>query len=98
MNKVGQRIKKIRNLLNMSQEELASVAGITKQAISNIENSKSLPSLNMLRQLSVNYNIDLNYVISGIGSYFISQNGDYSKLKETLMKEVESFLDSKGIR
>lgn len=98
MQDIGNRIKKIRKLLNKSQEELALELGLTKQAISNIENSKSLPSISLLSKLLVNFDVNLNYVIGGKDSYFVSNQNDYSKLKNSLMKEVEEFLDSKGIR
>jgi len=98
MENIGERIKKIRKLLNKSQEELAVALGITKQAISNMENSKSMPSVAMLSKLLLNFDINLNYLISGVGGYFVTNEENHSKLKESLMKEVEQFLDSKGIR
>lgn len=98
MQEIGNRIKKIRRLLNKSQEELALDLGLTKQAISNIENSKSLPSISILSKLLVNFNVNLNYLIGGIDGCFVADDKNFSELKKSLMKEVEEFLDSKGIR
>ena len=98
METIGERVKKIRKLLNKSQEELAVDLGLTKQAISNIENSKSMPSVTMLSKLLLNFDVNLNYLIGAKGGYFTTNQDDFSKLKSSLMKEVEEFLDSKGIR
>ena len=98
MDNIAQRFKKIRKLLNKSQDELAGDLGLTKQTISNIENSKSLPGINSLSKLILNFDVNANYIISGKGAYFVSNEADFTRLKSSLMKEVEEFLDSKGIR
>ena len=98
MDNIAERFKKIRKLLNKSQDELAKDLGLTKQAISNIENSKSLPGINSLSKLILNFDVNANYIISGKGAYFVSNEDNFVKLKKSLMKEVEEFLDSKGIR
>ncbi len=98
MKEIGARIKKIRKILKKSQEDLANDLGITKQAVSNIENSKSLPSIQLLSKLLLDYNINLNYIIAGIGSCVLKDSDSFSELKASLMKEVEEFLDMKGIK
>ena len=97
MEHIGTRIKNIRKLLNKSQEELAKELNVTKQAISNIENSKSSPSIGLLSKLLIDYDINLNYIISGMGDIFISKEKTYQNLRQSLIKEVELFLDTKGI-
>ncbi len=97
MKHIGSRIKHIRKILNKSQEELACELSLTKQAISNIETSKSLPSMALLSKLLIDYDINLNYIVSGIGDIFISKEKTYKSLRNSLIKEVEEFLDSRGI-
>ncbi len=97
MDKIGARIKKIRQLLNKSQEELARECNVTKQAISNIENSKSHPSLSFLEKLYNNYDANLNYIIVGKGEYFTTNEKSFKNLRDSLIKEVENFLDKQGI-
>ena len=95
--KTGARIKKVRQLLNKSQQELADEVGITKQAISNIETGKSLPSFHLLCKLLVDYGINLNYLIGAKGSIFLQDEKPANSLKKTILKEVENLLKERGI-
>ncbi|MBQ8847474.1 MAG: helix-turn-helix transcriptional regulator [Candidatus Gastranaerophilales bacterium] len=97
MENIGLRIKNIRKLLNKSQEELASEVSLTKQAISNIETAKSAPGINLLSKLLLDYNVNLNYIIGGMGDIFITKDKTYESLRASLIKEVELFLDNRGI-
>ena len=97
MEHIGTRVKNIRKLLNKSQEELAKELSVTKQAISNIENSKSAPSISLLSKLLIDYDININYILSGIGDIFVTKEKTYQNLRQSLIKEVELFLDTKGI-
>ena len=94
---LNQRIKKVRLLLNKSQQNLADELNITKQAISNIETAKCAPSVNLLSKLLIDYNVNLNYVIAGIGSIFLSNEKTNSELKNSILKEVEKMLEERGI-
>ena len=40
---IGKRIKEARNALNMTQEELAKLLGVTKGSVANYENETSHP-------------------------------------------------------
>ncbi len=97
MENIGIRIKKIRKILSKSQEGLALELGLTKQAISNIETSKSLPSMAFLSKLLLDYDVNLNYIVCGVGDIFITNEKTYKSLRESLLKEVEQLLDARGI-
>ena len=97
MKKIASRIKKIRQLLKLSQEELAQKLGVTKQAISNIENEKSLPSIQLLHKLTVDYSVNSNYVIAGVGSIFLNNEKSYTTIRESILEEVEKMLTERGI-
>jgi len=96
MKNIGTRIKFLRKHLNKSQEELANILGVTKQAISNMENSKSTPSPAVLYKLHTELDVNLNYIITGVGDLYISAKGK-DALRNTILKEVEVLLSSKGI-
>lgn len=49
---LGKRLKQARNLRGLTQEELASQAGVTKQAISKYELGKDMPSSGVLYRIS----------------------------------------------
>ena len=94
---IGLRIKKIRQLLGKSQQELADEINITKQAISNMETDKSAPSINLLSKLLLDYGVNLNFVIGGSGCVFLSDETPKTSLKDTILKEVEQMLVERGI-
>lgn len=97
MECIGIRFKNIRKILKKSQDELAIELGVTKQAISNIENAKSMPGLTLLNKLLTSYDVNLNYLVAGIGDIFTEKEKTYKTLRNTLIKEVEELLDSRGI-
>ena len=51
-------VKKRREQLNLTQQELADMLYVTRQSISNWENGKSTPNSDILKQLS---NIQMSY-------------------------------------
>lgn len=59
------QIKKYRNALNLSQEELAEKIYVTRQTISNWENNKNYPDIHSLLLLSSLFNISLDQLIKG---------------------------------
>ena len=93
----GLRIKKVRQLLNKSQQELADELNITKQAISNIETGKSCAGLNLLSKLLIDYGVNLNYIIGGIGNIFLQDENTANSLKQSILNEVEKMLTERGI-
>ena len=96
MKKLNERIKILRKHLGMSQEEFAAKLSVTKQAISNMENSKSAPSPNILHKMHTILDVNLNYIIAGTGDIFITDKGNKA-LKASLLKEFEQMLKSRGI-
>ena len=59
------QIKKYRAKMNLSQEELAEKVFVTRQTISNWENSKNYPDIHSLLLLSSLFNISLDQLIKG---------------------------------
>ena len=60
---VGKQIKKFRQDLKLSQEELASKIFVTRQTISNWENEKNYPDLNTLVTMSDMFEISLDKLL-----------------------------------
>ena len=52
MNRIGERIKKKREMLNMQLNELAEKIGISSSALSQIEKAKSFPSIITLKKIA----------------------------------------------
>ena len=64
-NKVGKYIKKLRLKKRLSQTELAKKLSITKQAISKWENGRGLPDIEMLKQLSNVFEVNVDDLLNG---------------------------------
>ena len=64
---LGNRIKKHRNELELSQEKLAGKIYVSRQSISNWENNKNYPDINSLIRLSEVFHVSLDILIKGDG-------------------------------
>ena len=62
---LGQRIRKRREALNLTQQELAKTLGVTPQHISVVEQGKRVPSLTFLAKLAEKLGTNTDYLISG---------------------------------
>lgn len=74
---IGRQIKKYRQELNMSQEELADQVFVTRQTVSNWENNKNYPDINSLLLLSSLFGISLDILVKG----------DVEKMEEMIKTE-----------
>ncbi|MDD7607780.1 MAG: helix-turn-helix transcriptional regulator [Candidatus Enterosoma sp.] len=63
--KVGERIKELRNKMNLTQAELAEKSGFTPQTVSNWESGSREPDIDTLVKLSSLFSVSLDYLISG---------------------------------
>ena len=62
---LGQRIRKRRQILKITQQELAQALGTTPQHISAIEQDKGAPSLSLLPKLAEELGVSIDYLVSG---------------------------------
>lgn len=61
----GKQIKKIREEKNITQEQMAKSLSITRQAVSNWENNRNLPDIEMLIAIAQVYSVSLDQLILG---------------------------------
>lgn len=73
---LSKQIKKYRNQLQLSQEELAEKLYVSRQTVSNWENEKSYPDIHNLLLLSTLFNVSLDELVKG----------DVKKMKEKVSK------------
>ena len=62
---VGNQIKKYRDQLHLSQEQLAEKIYVTRQTISNWETNKSYPDIHSLVLLSQIFNVSIDQLVKG---------------------------------
>lgn len=74
---IGKQIRKYRQNLNLSQDELADRIFVTRQSISNWENDKNYPDIRSLLLLSSLFDISLDTLVKG----------DLEEMKEQIKTE-----------
>ncbi len=91
MSTQGKRLKNIRNALELTQEQLGAVLGISKQFYSNIETDRTLLNNEKLVLLLKDYNVNMNYLLGGILPMFNDKSDSLDdfeqKVKKVLIKE-----------
>lgn len=65
MNEVANSIKKLRQEKKLSQEQLAEQLHVTRQAVSNWENGKTQPDVEMIMQLAEIFDVSVERMIYG---------------------------------
>ena len=63
---LGMRIKYLRNQRKWSQEDLAFEANVNKNYISDLENGRRNPSLDILERIAVAFDISLSDLFRGV--------------------------------
>lgn len=75
----GKQIKQIRLDKNLTQEQMGIMLNVTRQSISNWENNKNLPDLELLVSMSKVFSLSLDQLILG--------GNDMNNLTEKLIKD-----------
>lgn len=60
---LGNRIQELRKARNMSQVDLAKALNVTKQSVSNWENSNIQPSIDMLVRIAAYFSVSTDYLL-----------------------------------
>lgn len=60
---IGDNIKKLREMYNLSQQELADIAGVTDKAVSTWENNINIPRMGVIQKISDYFHIPKSHII-----------------------------------
>ena len=60
---LGEKIKEMRKKFGLSQEELASIMNVSRQAITKWESDGGLPDISNLQELSKVFGITIDYLL-----------------------------------
>lgn len=97
MNSVAERLKKLRGHLRYSQKDFAKRLGILPATYSNYENERRKLSPELLEKLYNEFNVNLNWLITGQGSMFNDELETIERPEEELIKlpfHKESFVSA----
>lgn len=95
MSTQGERLKEIRLALRLNQEEFGAIFNIKKQFVSSLESNKTFLNNDKLVKLLLDYNVNINYLLGGIGEPF--NPAQFEDVKDEILKEVEEMLKRRGI-
>ncbi len=91
---IGRRIAARRRELGLRQGYVNEAAGLSDKYLSNIENARSIPSIDVLMRICDVLNVTPDYFLTGAVS--AEETGDYTKLiiykMQCLDKEKQKFL------
>ena len=76
---IGERVAKRRRVLNLTQEELAEIANLSKTHIQNIERASSKCSVASLLRLSGALQVNPDYLLSGAYKQLDESDLDFLK-------------------
>ena len=60
---LGQKLKEIRKKIGLSQEQLAEIMNVSRQAITKWENDRGVPDISNLQELSKVFGITIDYLL-----------------------------------
>lgn len=87
------RVKELRKTLGLTMEKFGSRLGVTKVAISNIENGNRNVTEQMLKSICREFNVNESWLRSGTGEMFLSTDNftidEFIKSKDASALEIE---------
>lgn len=92
---IGDKISKHRKQLGLTQVELANTLYVTYQAVSKWENGKSIPSIEILYELTKVFNITIDYLLNNSE---VKEN-DYFTLFQQIPRDsvIQKYLNSDNL-
>lgn len=97
---IGVRLKQVREELRLTIDSMREITGYAKGHISQMENGIKRASLKYLFALWSEFNINLNWLITGQGTMFkpdLELNLDFGKEDNELVKEMIFYLFNANI-
>jgi transcriptional regulator with XRE-family HTH domain len=97
MSLQGERLKEIRESLRLTQQQMAEKLGIAYQNVGKAEKNKSKFSNDTLTILLQEYNVNINYLLAGIGNPFLTKQDKDGEIKENVRELIEEALKKRGL-
>lgn len=88
MDSIGERLKYIRKMQDMNQQQFSNRIGISQGRLSELELGKTFPSTDTLISLRSKFKVDLNWLLLG---------NDKTNSYESMSKEIEFLLSKLSV-
>lgn len=87
----GERIKLVRQELNLTLEKFGTILGVQKSAISKLEKGNVNLTNQMAKSICREFNVNYAWLMNGEGEMFSSDNEDIMQLIEHIMSGENEF-------
>ena len=91
----GLRLRELRELHGLSQEQLGKKIDRSKSVISNYENNIKIPSVDLLTKMACIFHVSLDYLVGIDKNQMIAIEGLTDHQKDLLQKIVEEFKENR---
>jgi transcriptional regulator with XRE-family HTH domain len=78
---VAKRVRKIRSVLDLTQDVMVEKLGVSVPTFSEVEQGKSNPSFEFLFNIAKEYNVNLYYLLYGDGEMFFDPVNPFYKIR-----------------
>jgi transcriptional regulator with XRE-family HTH domain len=92
---VAKRVRKIRNVLDMTQKVMAGKLGVSGSTLSEAEKGKNGPSFEFLFNIAKEFHVNLYYLLYGDGEMFFDPVNPFYKIRNAEFwkeQDVRDFL------
>jgi transcriptional regulator with XRE-family HTH domain len=90
---IGERIREVRQTLHITQREFADTLGLSPGNLSSIETARCNATSSLLYAISQNYDVNVNYILRGIGKMFLSDESSPPKDNRESVDRLETPAD-----
>ena len=95
----GKRVRAVRKHLKLNQEEMAEKLNLALPTLSEVENGKSFPSYDFFYNMFEHFNVNLFYLLFGMGEMFGYPGKDERKRDiDPLEKELRKIIKKDDLR
>ena len=91
---IKDRVRDARNFLKFSQEALAIETGSQRTTVAGYENGISLPKAEFLRELSLKYGINPNWILTGEGEMLLQKSFKSLETNKTGIKQLPVYSEA----
>jgi transcriptional regulator with XRE-family HTH domain len=91
MSKQSERLKDLRFALKLNQSQLGKKLGIKGQSISSAEKGLSNLSNDNLAKLIVEFNVNINWLLTGRGDMFTDDETQEQKIESQVKKVLDKY-------
>lgn len=92
LDKIIEGIKEIREVKNLTQQEMADQTGISKSFIGNVESGKQSPSYDFIVKLCTTYGISLDWLFFRSGKMYRIDNDFLNQVEEQYIQLVKNIM------